>query len=129
MKCPPEVIKATSFDQFWRLKRIDPAILDTYDFTGFIDKFGSDKLDELFPKNPKYGQLDPAPSYLTSGKKIREWRVISKGNQRHIIDKYIDEEHRRQQLPVVTGSRGRRAKRKRKREQRREQNDEAANSW
>ena len=66
----------TSYSQ-----KMDPDALDTLNFTGFIEQFGLDKLDQLYPKNPRFGQLNPAPSYLVSGKKVKEWREISKGNE------------------------------------------------
>lgn len=72
----------------------DPAVfkyftrpqIDALDFTGFPEKYGYAKLDELIPKNPKYGKNDPPSQYLSSGKKVREWRSISGGNQKHILD-------------------------------------------
>ena len=60
--------------------------LDVLDFTGFPEKYGYAKLDEIIPKNGKYGKHDPPPHYLISGKKVREWRSISAGNQTHILD-------------------------------------------
>ena len=60
--------------------------LNTLDFTGYPEKHGFAIIDKLFPKNAKYGKLDPPPHYLTSGQRIRDWRKISRSNQQHIID-------------------------------------------
>jgi len=86
-------INTTSYSEFDRLnslKKIDPDALNAVNFTGFIEQFESDKLDQLYQKNLRFGQLNPAPSYLVRGKKVKvkEWRKISKVSQKHMIEQH-----------------------------------------
>ena len=81
--------KATTYSRYRNLIqaiRNQRVNLDTMDFTGAAEKWGIKAIDELFPKNPVCGQCDPPPSYRTSGALIRDWRVLSKLEQNHIID-------------------------------------------
>ena len=73
-------VKAVDYPSPDTLLQLDPHIVDALDFTGFFpEKYGFEKLDRIFPKDPKYGKEDPPPHYLTAGRKIREWRKISRG--------------------------------------------------
>ncbi len=53
------------------LSSLTPGRLDTFDFTGFPESHGIDALNLLFPKNAKYGKLDPTPEYLKTDTAVR----------------------------------------------------------
>ena len=65
---------------------VDNSCVDVLDFTGFPEKYGYAKLDQIIPKNVKYGKENPPNQYLTSGKRVQEWRRIGRSSQLHIID-------------------------------------------
>ena len=100
-------VKAVDYPSPDTLLQLDPHVVDALDFTGFPEKYGFKKLDGIFPKDPKYGKEDPPPHYLTAGRKIREWRKISRGNQRHAIEN--------PPRPVVSRGSSRRADRRNRR--------------
>lgn len=84
------LVKATTYKQKRGLVALRPEQLDLLDFTGFIEVHGIEVLDELFPKVNKKGNIDPPPYYLTSGAKVREWRRLSKGEQRREIENHVE---------------------------------------
>ena len=43
-------------------------------FVGFPQRYGYGALKELTPFNPRYGNVNPPASHLSSGNTIREWR-------------------------------------------------------
>ena len=55
-------------------------------FVGYPERHGINALDLLFPKNQRYGKLDPPASNHTSGERVHRWRMIGRGDQMHIID-------------------------------------------
>ena len=75
VKYPPESLDSLSPDQ-----------LDRLSFVGYPELHGYDHIDRLFPKNERYGKLDPPLSYLSSGKRVRAWRKISRSDQNHVIE-------------------------------------------
>ena len=71
---PPESLDSLSSDR-----------LDRLSFFGYPELHGYDHIDLLFPKNERYGKLDPPLPYLSSGKRVRAWRKISRSDQKHVI--------------------------------------------
>ena len=53
------------------LDSLSPDQLDRLSFVGYPDCHGYDHIDLLFPKNERYGKLDPPLSYLSSGERVR----------------------------------------------------------
>ena len=53
------------------LDSLSPDRLDRLSFVGYPDRHGYDHIDRLFPKNERFGKLDPPPSYLSSGERVR----------------------------------------------------------
>ena len=98
-------VKAIDYPSPDTLLQLDQYIVDALDFTGFPEKYGFEKLDQIFPKDPKYGKEDPPPPYLTAGRRVRDWRKISRSNQLHAIDN--------PPRPVVSRGSSRRATRRR----------------
>ena len=64
--------KAVDYPSPDTLLQLETYQIDEMDFTGFPEEHGYAKLDQIIPKNPKYGKVDPPPHYLMSGKKVRE---------------------------------------------------------
>ena len=60
------------------LDSLSPDQLDRLSFVGYPELHGYDHIDRLFPKNERYGKLDPPLSYLSSGKRVRAWRKIGR---------------------------------------------------
>ena len=60
------------------LDSLSPNQLDRLSFVGYPELHGYDHIDRLFPKNERYGKLDPPLSYLSSGKRVRAWRKIGR---------------------------------------------------
>ena len=79
-------VKAIDYPSPDTLLQLDQYIVDALDFTGFPEKYGFKKLDQIFPNDPKYGKEDPLPHYLTADRRVRDWRKISRSNQLHVID-------------------------------------------
>ena len=48
------------------LDSLSPDQLDRLSFLGYPERYGFVGLDVVFPKNARYGKLDPPPSYLSS---------------------------------------------------------------
>ena len=61
-------------------------LLDVMDFRGFPQEHGFDLIDKIYPKNVRFGKLDPTDEYLASGARIKEWRKIGKSGQQYKID-------------------------------------------
>ena len=78
--------KAIAYPSSDTLFYFEKKVLEGLDFTGFPEKYSYALLDRLIPKDPKYGQLDSPLSYPESGAKVRRWRCISKGNQKHLME-------------------------------------------
>ena len=62
-------------------------LLDKMDFRGFPQQHGFDLIDKIYPKNAKFGKLDPTDEFLASGAGIKVWRKIGKSDQQYKIDK------------------------------------------
>ena len=56
------------------------------DFRGFPQEHGFDLIDKIYPKNVRFGKLNPTDEYLASGARIKEWRKIGKSDQQYKID-------------------------------------------
>ena len=67
------------------LDSLPPDRLDRLSFVGYPELHGYDHIDRLFPKNKRFGKLDPPLPYLSSGERVRAWRKISRPNQKHVI--------------------------------------------
>ena len=78
--------KAVDYLSTDTLLQLDPHHIEALDFTGFPERHRYAKLNQIIPKNPRYGKVDPPPHYLTSGKKVREWQKIGRSNHLHAID-------------------------------------------
>ena len=57
------------------------------DFRGFPQEHGFDLINKIYPKNAKFGKLDPTDEYLVSCAGIKKWRKIGKSDQQYKIDK------------------------------------------
>jgi hypothetical protein len=77
-----EELKETSIREFNKLSFLDYTI---------------DVIDALFPKKI-HGQLDPPASYLTSSRKLREWRGSTTKGQQYLIDN--EREKAKSQTPI-----------------------------
>ena len=62
-------------------------ILDGMDFRGFPQEHGFDLINKIYPKNAKFGKLDPTDEYLASGAGIKKWRRIGRSDQQYKIEK------------------------------------------
>ena len=62
-------------------------LLDKMDFRGFPQQHGFDLIDKIYPKNVRFGKLNPTDEYLTSGAEIKKWRKISRSDQQWKIEK------------------------------------------
>ena len=51
-----------TLDALWS---VAPAQIGRLSFVGFVERYGIAALDDLIPKNERYGKLDPTASYLT----------------------------------------------------------------
>ena len=68
------------------LRSLAPAQIDGLSFVGFVERYGIAALDDLIPKNERYGKLDPPASRLTTGKLVRQWRRLGRSDQLYILD-------------------------------------------
>ena len=70
-------IKASTYRDWKYLKGLNvrnPKQVDILDFSDFVAVHGIAALDAIFPKIKGRGQLDPPPTYLETGAKVRAWR-------------------------------------------------------
>jgi hypothetical protein len=83
-----------SLDELQGLQETSTTDFNTLDFSDYT----LDIIDALFPKKPKWGDLDPPASYRTSPKRLREWRRLTAKAQRYLAEKV--QETAQRQLPA-----------------------------
>ena len=62
--------KAIAYPCLDTILSLDDSFVDWLDFTGFPEKYGFAKLDQIIPKNARFGKENPPTQYLTSGKRV-----------------------------------------------------------
>jgi hypothetical protein len=83
-----------SLHELQELQETSTTDFNTLDFSDYT----MDVIDALFPKKPKWGDLDPPASYRTSPKRLREWRRLTAKAQRYLVEKV--QETAQRQLPA-----------------------------
>jgi hypothetical protein len=92
-----------SLDELQELQATSTTDFNTLDFSDYT----MDVIDSLFPKKPKWGDLDPPASYRTSPKRLREWRRLTAKAQRYLVEKVQETVQRQPPADPVPTTAGR----------------------